>query len=117
MEQKELEIYKKYADFQTKQMILTLYIAGNKQIAYLGTQADKCIQEIKAEETLNTIEEEFDEFVKDNFELLNNLRDDEKLVEQVEKECKISIEKQREIAFELIGKRKSIDELYAELNY
>ena len=116
MEQKELEIFNKYADYQTKQMILKLYIVGNKQIAYMGTQADKMFNVLKAEGKLNNLEDEFDTFIKDNFDLLNSLRTNEELKKEVEKECKISVEKQREIAFELIGKRKSIEELYGELN-
>lgn len=115
MEQKELEVYKKYADYQTRQVILKLFIAENKQIAYLGTEANKFMQVVKAEEKLENLENEFVEFIKKNFELLDNLRNDDELKKEVEKECKISIEKQREIAFELIGRRKSIEELYEEM--
>lgn len=108
------EVYKKFFELKAKQMIAQLYLALRQQLGYTQDQVDLMMKVMKVKDKLDTVEKEMYELIMANQEYFEKPEDVQ--AASADPEYKVSVEKQRELAEEMVGMKLSLEELYDKLS-
>ena len=107
------EVYKKFFELKTKQMIAQLYLALRQQPGYTQDPVALMVKVMKVKDRLDTVEKEMYELIMANQEYFEK---EDVQAASADPEYRISVEKQRELAEEMVGRKLSLEELYDKLS-
>lgn len=108
------EVYKKFFELKAKQMIAQLYLSLRQQPGYTQDQVDLMMKVMKVRDRLDTVEKEMSELIIANQEYFEKPEDVQ--AASADPEYRISVEKQREFAEEMVDMKLSLEELYNKLS-
>ena len=104
------ELLDKFFEYKCKQMLLKLWMAAFAKTGYTSDEVDLCLKHASVQSKLGDLEEEMMKFLVTNRdELLAKYTKDD--LDAYCQEHKVSMERQRELSVEALGKGYTIEEL------
>lgn len=104
------ELLDKFFEYKCKQMLLKLWLLAFARPGYVGSEFGLCMKHMEVQAELESVEEEMMKFLITNKDelLAKYTQDDLKAYGQ---EYKISMERQKELSKEALGREYTIEEL------
>jgi hypothetical protein len=104
------EMLDKFFEYKCKQTLLKLWMAAFAKPGYTSDEVDLCLKHASVQSKLGDLEEEMMKFLVTNRdELLTKYTQDD--LKAYCQEYKVSMERQRELSVEVLGKGYTVEEL------
>lgn len=104
------ETLDKFFEMKCKQMLLKLWLAAFAKPGYVGSEVGLCMERMEVQAKLESVEEEMLELLKANEAFFRSAD-----LEGYCREYKISVERQRELSKEVLGREYAVEDLVEEV--
>ena len=106
------ELLDKFFELKCKQMLCKLWLAAFAKPGYVGSEVGLCMKHMEVQAKLDSIEDEMLNLLKANETLFVNTD-----LNAYCQEYKISLDKQKELAKEVLGREYTIEELMEKVEH
>ena len=101
------ELLDRFFELKCKQMLLKLWLTAFAKPGYVGSEAGLCMEHMSVQAKLENIEEEMLELLKANEAFFRSAD-----LEGYCREYKISMDRQKEISKEILGREYTVEDLF-----
>ena len=106
------ELLDKFFELKCKQMLCKLWLAAFAKPGYVGSEVGLCMKHMEVQAKLDSVEDEMLNLLKANETFFMNAD-----LNAYCQEYKISLDKQKELAKEVLGREYTIEELMEKVEH